>query len=170
MKKILFLLVLIVSFASCKKETIEPEPSPINTTVTTTTTSTAPTSFFVGYSLSSSASLVDYPDVTINGTTLSYVAENYNTINVNDGVIDRAFEYSIPSGLVSCNDSIDYTVTFNDADIVGMSIFDVQVFSSMDGSNVQCMNDPWGGWQTWEEPTSVPYQVIKTDKIKFICN
>lgn len=170
MKKILFLLVLIVSFASCKKETIEPEPSPINTTVTTTTTTSTADKFFVGFNVDNNASLIDYPDVTINGTPLAYVAENYNTLNVNNGVIDRAFEYDIPSGLVSCNDSIDYNIVFNDADIVGVTIFDIQVFSSMDGSNIENLNVRWNSWSQWEEPTSVPYTVIKTDKIKYICN
>ena len=87
-----------------------------------------------------------------------------------EGVIDRAFEYDIPSGLVNCNDSIDYTVTFTDDDIVDVNIYDIQVFSSMDGYDVQCMNQRWSGWTQWEEPTSVPYQIVRTPKIKYICN
>jgi hypothetical protein len=176
MKKILFLLALIVSFTSCKKEAIEPAPAPAPTQTVSNNGNgngnggTTPTSFFVGFNVDNNENLIDYPDVTINGVSLTYVAENFNTLNVNDNVIDRAFEYSIPSGLISCNDSIDYTIVFNDADIVGVTIFGIQVFSSMDGTNVQCINQPWVGWQQWEEPTSVPFTVYRTPSITFICN
>lgn len=170
MKKILFLLALIISIASCKKEDpIEPTP-PETAAPTGTSTPTAATKFFVGFEVSNNITLIDYPDVTINGTPLAYVAENFNTLNVNNGTIDRAFEYDIPSGLVNCNDSIDYNIVFNDADIVGVTIYDIQVFSSMTGTNVENLNVRWSGWTQWEEPTSVPYTVVKTDKIKYICN
>jgi len=178
MKKILTVLTIIAfTIVSCQKEEpVEPQVAAKTSSSSSTgnTGGADPTvsasKFFVGFSVANNVYSIDYPDVTINGVPLTYVAENYNTLNVNDGIIDRAFEYDIPSGLVNCNDSIDYTVTFTDDDIVDVNIYDIQVFSSMDGYDVQCMNQRWSGWTQWEEPTSVPYQIVRTPKIKYICN
>jgi len=180
MKKILTVLTVIAfTIVSCQKE------EPVEPQVAATTSSSSSTGntggadptvsadkFFVGINLTNSMveNGVDYPDVTINGVPLSYVGENYNTLNVNNGVIERAFEYSIPNGLVNCNDSIDYGVVFNDAEIVGVTILDIQVFSHMDGYDIECLNPKWGGIRDWEKPTSVPYVVGNTPKIKYICN
>jgi hypothetical protein len=182
MKKILTVLTVITfTIVSCQKEEpVEPQVAAKTSSSSTGNTgngntgNTDPTvsasKFFVGFSVANNVYSIDHPDVTINGVPLTYAAENYNTLSVNEGVIDRAFEYDIPSGLVNCNDSIDYTVTFTDDDIVGVTIYDIQVFSSMDGYDVQCMNQRWSGWTQWEKPLSVPYQVVRINKIKYICN
>jgi len=180
MKKILTVLTVITfTIVSCQKEEpVEPQSKTSTPQLNVVgngngnTGGTDPivsaSKFFVGVSISSNVNIIDYPIVTVNGTPLTYVTENYNTINVNLSVIDRAFEYSIPSGLIDCNDSIDYTITFTDSDIVGKDIDDIQIFSSMDGHDIESLSGTWGMY--YEEPTSVPYQVVRTNRIKYICN
>ena len=120
MKRFIYLLAIAISFASCQKEeAIKPAPvAPVVPTVTTPPA--ASQKFYV-------AVLADYtddhsgahhtrevvPDVTINGVPLTYVSFDSGGW-VTSNIVDVAFEYDIPTSLnLSCEDVIDFVVSFN---------------------------------------------------------
>jgi len=153
MKRIVFILALIVSFTSCQKEDpIEPVPTAIAPTTTTGGTTTGGTTdkFYVGilanYQDDNNGAHETFevvPDVSIGGVPLTYLSYTTSTNYITSGVLDVVFEYDIPISLgLNCNDLIDFEVSLNtDSLNIGDVLQEIQIAFNKKSNMVPS----WGG-------------------------
>lgn len=165
MKKIIYLLLIVVSFVACNKD--ENPPAPATPAITNTTTTSNPTSssnkFYVGVLANYGTGAIAndtwevVPTVVLEGDTLNYISYGMNP-NIPSGIVDAVFEYDIPSTTtINCNDSIDFVLFFNtDSLNAGDVIQEIQIY------HVPYLNmvPEWVGPNSWYNITWTTPSVI----------